>query len=58
MERGQKPIPRRRAVKEDAEGLVAVGIKILADEEASKIKEDLRMVLTDGVRVLLVRYLQ
>ena len=30
----------------------------MAHEEASKIHEDLRMVLTGGVRVLHVRYLQ
>lgn len=58
MDNRKKPSPRHRVVKDDAEDLVAVGAKNMAQEEASKIRADLRIVLTDGVRVLHVRYLQ
>jgi len=58
MELKRKPSIRRRTVKQDAEDLVGIGISNMAHEDASKIREDLRMILTDGVRVLHVRYLQ
>ena len=52
------PSPRRRTVKGQPEELVAIGISNMAHEEASQIRKDLSMVLTGGVRVLHVRYLQ
>lgn len=58
MDNKVKPSIRRRTVKNDAEELVAIGDKKLAHEEASKIRENIRMVLTDGVRVMHVRHLQ
>lgn len=58
MENRKRPSPRHRAVKDDVEELVEVGFKNMAHEEAAKIRADLRMVLTDAVRVLNVRYLQ
>ena len=58
MELRRKPSIRRRTVKNDAEELVAIGVSNMAHEEASTIREDLRMALTGGVRVLHVRYLQ
>ena len=58
MELRRKPSLRRRSAKSDAEELVAIGVSNMAHEDASIIREDLRMLLTDGVRVLHVRYLQ
>ena len=46
------PSPRRRTVKGHPEELVAIGVSILAHEEASQIRKDLTMVLKGGLRVL------
>lgn len=58
MEIRKFPSPRNRTVKDDAEEIFAVGVKNMTHEGADNIRADLRMVLTDGVRVLHVRYLQ
>ena len=58
MELRRKPSIRRPTVRNDAEELVAIVVPDMAHEEASTIREDLRMALTDDVRVLHVRYLQ
>lgn len=58
MELIKRPSPRPLTVKGDAEELLAVSVKNMAHEEAKKLRADLRMVLTDGVCVFHVRYLQ
>lgn len=58
MKLGKRPSPKHRTFKDDAEELLAAGFKNMAHKEAAKIRADLCMVLTDGLRVLHVCYLQ